>query len=438
MSLRRKFLGIVALAFVALLSGCKVDTINYFPPHPANVRVMNLMTDGSTVSVQVAGNNAFTNVAPETFTGYQSFDNVTTSFAVFLNGSTTPISTFSIPLAGEQPYTMAVFGTALSPASTLLAEVAKAPTNGNIQLSVFNAAINTAAVDIYVTAPGADITNLNPNYQFVSFNGSSFNLAFTPGTYQIQVTQQGTKTVIFDSGGTVLQANIALQLVLYSRGSGTLVNTAVLQSQGPTGFLNNIFARLKGVNGGDINVGPVNQLLGTLAVNTNIGYGSASTYFQGPAGATTINYEASATPGANIASVPTTLVSANDYSSFLVGSAGAQQAYVLKDMNVPPFGGNVRLRFVNAIPGANPVNVTVSGAVQATAVAFPTASAYVQVPSAAAVPITFTDATTGATLLSITPDLNVPLTGFSTVPLTITFYLVGSSTAAAAIVTQDY
>ena len=65
---------------------------------------------------------------------------------------------FSIPLAGEQPYTLAVYGTADSPSATLLSEVAKAPTNGNIQLSVFNAAVNQPTVDIYVNPPGTDIT----------------------------------------------------------------------------------------------------------------------------------------------------------------------------------------------------------------------------------------------------------------------------------------
>lgn len=71
MSLRRTFLGAVALAFVALVSGCKISTINYFPPHPATVRVLNLMTDGSTVSVQVGGNTMYSNVAAESATDYQ-------------------------------------------------------------------------------------------------------------------------------------------------------------------------------------------------------------------------------------------------------------------------------------------------------------------------------------------------------------------------------
>jgi hypothetical protein len=438
MSLRRKFFAVVALAVVAVMAGCKVTSINYFPPHPAPVRVTNLMTDGSSVDVTVGGTVAFTNVTQEAVTGYQSFDNQTTSFTVTLSGTTTTLSSFSVPLAGEQPYTLVVFGTAASPYATLLSEVAKAPTNGNIQLSVFNASVNVSAVDIYVTAPGADITQLNPSFTFVSFNGSSLNLAFAPGTYQIQVTLQGTKTVIFDSGGTVLQPNIALSMVLYSRGSGLLVNASVLQSQGPTGYLNNIFARIKGVNVGDVNVGPVNELLGTLVVNGNIAFGTGSGYYQGPAGSTTVNFEAAATPGATIASVPASLGSARDYSSFIVGQAGAQQAYVLPDTNLLPASNNVWMRFVNAAPGSNPVNVSVNGVVQATGIAFPTASAYVQVATGTAVPIVFTDAVTGATLLSITPNTTTPISPMVTTPLTLSVYFGGPPTAPGAVVTQDY
>ena len=194
-------------------------------------------------------------------------------------------------------------------------------------------------------------------------------------------------------------------------------------------FLNNIFARLKGVNGGDVNVGPVNELLGTLAVNIEHRLRHRVHLLQSPAGNTTVNFEASATPGAIMASAPASLGAAQDDSAFLVGTAGAQQAYVLQDQNVPPSSGADRLRFVNAMPGSNPVNVTIAGAAQAASVAFPTASAYVPVASAAAVPITFTDATTGATVLAITPDLNVALSGFTTTPLTITIYLIGPPTS---------
>lgn len=427
MSIRRKLLLALPLATLLIVAGCKVNTINYFPPHPANVRVMNLMPGTPGIDVKVAGNPAFSGVQFETATGYQSFDNVTTTFTVSLTGSTTALSTFTYPLAGEQPYTLILYGSPSNASATLLAEVANPPTNGNIQVSVFNAAINNAGVDIYVTAPGADLSTLNPSYYSVGYNGASLNLAFAPGTYEIRITEQGTKTVIYDSGGSELTPNIALAMVAYSRGSGSLVNVAVLQSQGPAGLLNTIFASIKGLNNAPV-VGPVNQLLNTDPANLNIPFAATSAYFIGPAGPVLVDYEASATPGAVLASVPVTLAPATDYSSFIAGLPGSQQAFVLVDDNSPPAATNTSLRFVNASWDANPVNVAVNGTPQATAVAYPTASPYVQFPTGT-VAFTFTDAVTGAVLASLD---NVVLIGG-----TATVYLVGPSGANAAVITQD-
>lgn len=431
MSIRRKLLLAVPLLVLLVVAGCKVNSINYFPPHPASVRVINLMPDAPSIDVQVGGSPAFTGVTFQAATGYQSYNNATTGFSVNLTGSTQPLISFSYPLAGEQPYTLVIFGTTTNPAGALLSEVPSAPTNGNIQLSLFNAAINNSGIDVYVTTPGTDITTVNPNFAGVAYNGATLNLAFAPGTYQIQVTTTGTKTVIYDSGGSALTPNIGLTFVVYSKGSGTLVNAAVLQSQGPTTLLNTIFARIKAVNAAP-SPGPVNQLLGTLTVNPNINFASASGYYQGPQGATTVGYEASSTPGATIASVPATLGAATDVSTFITGPSGGLQAYVLNDVNLPPFGGEVRLRFVNASWNSNPVNISVNGTQVATALAFPTASAYVPVIAATTYTITFTDAVTGAVVLTSTPDNTVLVTGF-----TSTIYLIGPQGAVGALITQD-
>ena len=428
MSLRRKLLFVIPLAIALAIAGCKVSTINYFPPHPAQVRVLNLMPDAPSVDVTINGAVAFTNVAFEQSTGYQNYDNQTTTISVNLTGSTATLAAFTYPLAGEQPYTVLLFGSTLSPQITMVAEVASAPTNGNIQLSVFNAAQNNATVDIYVTAPGADISGLNPNYFGVTFGGSTFNLAFPPGTYQVQMTQNGTKSVIYDSGGSALTPNVALSLIPYMRGSGTLVNAAVLQSRGPIGLLPSIFARIKAVNAAP-NAGPVNQLISTFPVNFNVNFASASAYTVIPQGATTVNFEASATPGATIASTPATIGPATDVSTFIAGLPGSQQAYVLNDVNLPLSTGADRLRFVNASWNSNPVNVAVNGTQLASNIAFPNASAYVQT-AAATVTITFTDAVTGAVVA--TQD-NIVLTANQTSSV----YLIGPAGAQGILVTQD-
>jgi hypothetical protein len=428
MSIRRTLLLAIPLALLVVVGGCKVNSINYFPPHPAQVRVINLMPEPASLDVSIGGSPAFAAVPFQSLTSYQSYDNQTTSFSVAVTGSATPLVSFSFPLAGEQPYTLVLMGTLANPSATLLAEVPNAPTNGNIQLSVFNAAINNAAVDIYVTAPGADITQLNPNYFNVSYNGVSLNLAFPPGTYQIQICQQGTKTVIYDSGGSVLQPNIALTLLAYTRGSAALVNAAVIESKGGGTLLNTIFAFVKAINAGT-GTTTVDLLQGTTKQISAVAYANASLYQQVSQGATTLNFQATDTPGTIIASVPATLVPATDTSTFVTGPAGALQAYTLNDVNLPPFGSNVRLRFVNTSWNSNPVNVSVNNVPLASNIAFPNASGYVQVASGT-FPITFTDAATGAVVLQL-DNVNLTTVG------TYTVYAIGPSGALGGFVTQD-
>lgn len=424
--LRRSFFAVCLV--VLAIAGCKINSINYFPPHPAQVRVLNLLPL-STVDVEVVGQASFSNVAFETITGYQTYLNQSTQFVVTLSGTSSVLGSFTIPLGGDQPYTLLVYGTNAAPRITLIAEVAQAPTNGNVQLAVFNAAANNPNLDLYITSPGVDITNIGPNFSYVSYSGNSFNLAFSPGTYQIRATVAGTKTVVYDSGGTVYQANIALTFVAYAVGSGALVNAAVIESKGPYRTLNTIFSRVKAVNAA-AGPGNVNLLQDNVQLIMGVNYPSGSIYSLAATGNTNISFEASANPGTSLGSVQTTLIPATDVTAVIAGTDLATTAFVLFDNNILPATGGNRLRFVNASLGSKPVNASITGTQVATGVAFGTGSAYVNT-SPATVTITFTDAETGAVLA--TQD-GIVLAADQT----LTAYLVGPPGGQGVMVTLDY
>lgn len=427
--LRRRLLAAAAIASTGLAGGCKINTINSFPAHPAKVRMMNLLPDAVAVDLTVNGSPAFTNVGFESVTAYQEYDNRTTSFAVTLSGTSTTLTSFSFPLAGDQPYTVLVYGTTTSPQLTMVAEIGNAPSNGNIQLTIFNAAANAGGIDVYVTAPNADISTVGPNFGYVAYGGTTTSIQFLPGTYQVRIAPQGTKTIIFDSGGSALSPNVALSLIAYSRGSGTLVNAQVLQADGPVAPLNTIFARMKAFNAAP-DVPQANQLIGTLAVNSNVAFATASAYTSIPQDPTTINFESSAVPGATLASLATTIGPALDVSTFIAGPLGNQQVFLLQDLNIATAAGAVRTRFVNASWNSNPVNVAINGNVFATNVAYGTASGYASF-NAGTGTVVFTDATTGAVLatqegVTFTPQQ------------TLSVYLVGAVGGLAIVIVQDY
>jgi len=389
---------LVALVVVPLVvAGCKINSINYFPPHPANVRVANVIPNAAAINVTVGGNPAFSGLTFETLTGYQSYDNTTTTFSVSLVGSSTPFLTSSYALAGEQSYTLVTYGPLNSPATLMLQDTSVSPGDGKFQLVVANVAPGVGAIDVYLYPPGTDITNVSPTFTDVRYG------------------------------------NTETDVIMYSRGSAHLVNVAMLDinAGGQSVIVNNRLGEVKLVNAapGIAAPGTINMLQGGLGVITGLGYAGASLYTVLPAGTPTYTFEATATPGATLATVSTTLIPATDQSIFLTGFPGSEKAVALIDNNLPPVSGNVRLRFVNTSPDAGPVDVSVNGTKLVSSLASPTASGYIELVAGTDT-ITFTDSATGATLLTLS---NVILTSGQT----STVYLLGPAASLSGLVSLD-
>jgi hypothetical protein len=74
-------------------------------------------------------------------------------------------------------------------------------------------------VDIYVTAPGADLQVATPTLTNVPFGAASDYLEIPAGDYQLRVTPAGSKTVVIDSGMQNLAAG-QLRTVIAVDGTG--------------------------------------------------------------------------------------------------------------------------------------------------------------------------------------------------------------------------
>jgi hypothetical protein len=102
------------------------------------------------------------------------------------------------------------------PAASSLTEVIaiRDPFNRNLGdddafVRVLNAAFNAPDVDVYVTAPGADIATATPNFSSIDYRAvepaSGSDSREFPGNnpYQIRVTPAGSKTVVFSTTVTI-------------------------------------------------------------------------------------------------------------------------------------------------------------------------------------------------------------------------------------------
>ena len=159
----------VLLALPLVLVGCKINSINYFPPTPAHIRVVNVL--GTTLPIDIAANGvtSWTNLGFEAMTGYLDFDNVETKITVTLAGSTSTLVEQTYSLTGDQNYTLIVFGTTSAPSLGIVSDVVLTPPSGQFQLNVFAAApigngttVGNYPVDMYLTRPGEAIDNMSP------------------------------------------------------------------------------------------------------------------------------------------------------------------------------------------------------------------------------------------------------------------------------------
>ena len=260
---------VVALALPLVLAGCKINSINYFPPTPAHFRVVNVLGTTTPINVAVNGVTSWSGLNFEAMTGYLDFENTSTKISVTLVGSTTPLveQTFAA-VTGNQSYTIVVYGTTVAPTLGVMADATKAPNSGQFDLNVFNAApvgngsaTGTYPIDIYLTPPGQALDNISPTFPGVTYSNANNFGQFPSGQYQMRMTIYNTKTVIYDSGSLTFPEKTATDLIVYSRGSTVLTNALLNDSvgAGQQVVANNLLARYKVVNAA-FETGPVNAL----------------------------------------------------------------------------------------------------------------------------------------------------------------------------------
>lgn len=80
----------------------------------------------------------------------------------------------------------------------------KSIASDNARVRVFNAAFNAASLDVYLTAPGADLATATPNFSAVGYKtalpvSGSDSIQLEGSNYQLRMTTAGTKTVVFNA-----------------------------------------------------------------------------------------------------------------------------------------------------------------------------------------------------------------------------------------------
>jgi len=201
----RIFQGLALVATALTFAGCSDDDTTA-PAQNARVRVLHASPDAPNVDVLVDNQVVLTNVPFKTASDYLSVPAGARNLKVRVTGTSTIAIDVTPSLTASTDYTVIARGLVANIATLLLTDDNTPPTAGNVKVRLVHGAPSAPNVDIYVTAPGADINTATPTLTNVPFAAASSYLTVPAGSYRVRITPAGTKTVAIDTGTLTLAA----------------------------------------------------------------------------------------------------------------------------------------------------------------------------------------------------------------------------------------
>lgn len=196
------------------LSACNDDDDDIIKlPEPmleTQVRVIHAGVDAPKVNVNANGAALLTDVDYAVSSGFTTVPVDTYAIGVdaqLADGSVLEVLTAELDAMAEMQYTAVAVGKVADDTLQLklIANAVSDIATDYARVQVLHGASDVGLVDIYVTAPGVDITSQAPTLS-ANFLDVSDQLEILASDYQIRITASGQKTPVFDSGTVPLQA----------------------------------------------------------------------------------------------------------------------------------------------------------------------------------------------------------------------------------------
>ena len=203
--MNNRYLAAGLAALVLATAACSDDDSNGPGPR-AQVRVVHASPDAPAVDVLVDNKSVLTGVAYKGFSGFLSVAAGSRNIKVNAAGSSTTVINATLPLAADSAYTVIATDLVASITPLVLSDDLSDPAAGNFKLRLVHGAPNVGLVDIYITAPGADISGVSPDLAGVDFQVASGYIEAPAGQYQVRITPAGSKTPALDTGALTLAA----------------------------------------------------------------------------------------------------------------------------------------------------------------------------------------------------------------------------------------
>ena len=216
------------LAATALTAACDDDD-NTGPEGEARVRVVHASPDAPSVDVLLDEAEVLSNVPYLASSDYLATSAGDHNLKVNAAGTATTAIDANVTLADGTDYTVIASDLVAEITPIVLEDDNTAPAAGNARVRAIHGAPSAPAVDIYVTAPGADLEAATPVLTSVAFGDVADYLEVPAGDYQVRVTPAGTKTVAIDSGALTLESGqVRTAIAVDALGGGAPFDLLVL------------------------------------------------------------------------------------------------------------------------------------------------------------------------------------------------------------------
>lgn len=197
----------------------------------ALVRVAHKSPNAPAVDVLVDGSVVLSNVPFPAFSGYLEVPAGTRNVQVNAAGTTQTVIDADLSLEAGRAYTVFATGLLADLTPVVTVDDLTPAAAGDARIRVIHGAPSAPAVDVYATAPGADLETATPVLTNVPFRAVSDYLTVPAGTYQLRVTLAGTTTVAIDATVSLNPTSVRTVIARDNQGGGGPFTLALLPDQ---------------------------------------------------------------------------------------------------------------------------------------------------------------------------------------------------------------
>ena len=179
----------------------------------SKVRLLNAMDGQTSINMLVGSSTVATGVAFGAASSYASVSSGSQTVQIQANGATLFNQTLSLNSGNST-----VLATNSGP--TVFADNKTTPSSGNIQIRAINASTALGTTDVYVVAPGTDISTVNPTFSGLGYQSASSYATVAAGSYQVEFAPAGSKNILINSNALSFSAGQIRTVVALDNPSG--------------------------------------------------------------------------------------------------------------------------------------------------------------------------------------------------------------------------